>query len=144
MEIVKIEQRAGCRAPSDRIWTLLSDLSAWDRWNPYETEASGTIAFGSPITLMERLPGLPEQQVQAVVRDWQPLTQLVWTQKRGWLFNTVRYFEIEELETESCIIATGTIFSGLRAELFHDKHKKAIKAAYGEIIEGLRLAAEAD
>lgn len=142
METARIEQRAGVRATSDRIWEVLSDLPHWDRWNPYETGVSGTIAFGGAVSLTEALPGLPERRVEARVGDWQPLAQLVWSEKRGFLFRSIRYFEIEELAPGNCVVATGAIFSGLRGELFHDSHRRAIKAAYGEIVEGLRQAAE--
>ena len=51
----------------------------------------------------------------------------------------VRYYEIEELEPGSCIIANGFIFSGFRGEGFHDKHKKTIRTACEAIGEALKL-----
>lgn len=138
----RIESRVGIRADSEVIWNIITDLDGWSRWNPYETEVSGAVAYGGAIRLTERLPDLPERSAAHGVGEWQPLAQLVLVEKRGWLFNTVRYIEIEELERGSCIVANGIIFSGLRGELFHDKHRKAIKAAYAEIGEGLRKLAE--
>ncbi len=138
----RIESRVGIRADSEVIWNIVTDLDGWSRWNPYETEVSGAIAFGGAIRLTERLPGLPERFAAHGVAEWQPLAQLVLVEKRGWLFNTVRYIEIEELARGNCIVANGVIFSGLRGELFHDKHRKAIKAAYAEIGENLRKLAE--
>ncbi|WP_425991913.1 SRPBCC family protein [Brevundimonas sp. TWP2-3-2] len=135
----KIEKRVGVRAPSDRIWEVIADLPGWDQWNPIETGVSGTIAFGGVIKLTERIEGQPERQVTGRVADWQPNAQLVWTEKRGWLFNVVRYYEIEELEPGSCIIANGFIFSGFRGEGFHDKHKKTIRTACEAIGEALKL-----
>ena len=58
------------------------------------------------------------------------------------MFNTIRYYEIEELERGNCIVSNGVIFSGLRGELFHDKHRSKIRQAYEEIAEALRRAAE--
>ena len=138
----RIEKRIGVRATSDRIWELISDLPSWNRWNPVETEVEGTIAFGGALTLTETIPGLPERRYQAAVAQWQPWAQLVLHEKRGWQFSVVRYFEIEELEPGSCIFATGALFSGLRGEGFHDKHRKALRAAYEEVAETLRTAAE--
>ena len=135
----KIEKRVGVRAPSDKIWEVIADLPGWDQWNPVETGVSGTIAFGGVIKLTERIEGQPERQVTGLVADWQPNAQLVWTEKRGWLFNVVRYYEIEELEPGSCIIANGFIFSGFRGEGFHDKHKKTIRTACEAIGEALKL-----
>ena len=138
----KIEKRVGIRAPSETIWEVIADLPGWDQWNPVETGVTGTIAFGGQISLTERIEGLPDRQVTGRIADWQPNAQLVWTEKRGFLFNVVRYYEIEELEPGSCIFANGAIFSGLRGEGFHDKHRKAIRAAYEEVAETLRIAAE--
>lgn len=135
----KIEKRVGVRAPSDRIWEVIADLAGWDSWNPVETGVTGTIAFGGQINLTEAIDGLPDRQVTGRVADWQPNAQLVWTEKRGWLFNVVRYYEIEELEPGSCIIANGFIFSGFRGEGFHDRHRKTIRTACEAIGEALRL-----
>ena len=143
METARIEQRAGVRATTDRIWEVLSDLPHWDRWNPYERSVTGTIAFGGVIGLTESLPGMAERRIEARVGDWQPGARLVWVEKRGFLFRVVRLFQIEQLEPGSCIVTSGIQFEGLRGELFHDKHKAAIKAAYGEIVAGLKAAAEA-
>lgn len=138
----RIESRIGVRADAETIWNLIADLPGWDRWNPHETDVAGAIGYGGEIRLTERLPDLPERAVTGRVGDWQPLAQLIWTEKRGWLFNVVRYFEIEELAPGSCIVSNGIIFSGLRGEMFHDRHRKTIKAAYGEISERLRKLAE--
>lgn len=135
----KIEKRVGVRAPSDRIWEVIADLQHWDSWNPVEAGVSGTIAFGGQINLTETIEGLPGRQVTGRVADWQPNAQLVWTEKRGWLFNVVRYYEIDELEPGSCIIANGFIFSGFRGEGFHDKHRKTIRTACEAIGEALKL-----
>lgn len=139
----RIEKRIGVQATSDRIWELIADLPSWSRWNPHETDVSGTIAFGGVLNMTEQLPGLPDRRVQAHVGEWQPRAQLVWAEKRGFLFNTVRYFEIEELEKNSCIVASGLIFTGLRGEMFHDKHRNALRRVHEAIVQGLREAAEA-
>ena len=139
----RIEKRIGIQAPAERIWDLLADLNGWSDWHPVETEASGTIAFGGQIGLTETLPGHPPRTVAARVGDWQPLAQLVWSEKRGMMFNVVRYYEIDELEPGSCIVANGYIFSGLRGESFHDKHKFALRQACEQIGEALKAKAEA-
>ena len=142
MDTTRIEKRIGVRAPSDRILEILSDLENWHSWNPYETGVNGALAFGAGISLTEALPGMAERQVQARLGDWQPYAQLVWAEKRGFMFNAIRYYEIEELERGNCIVSNGVIFSGLRGELFHDKHRKIIRGAYEDIAEALKRVAE--
>jgi len=39
-------------------------------------------------------------------------------------------------------VSHGTVFTGLRAELFHDKHRARIRPAYQAISEALKRTAE--
>jgi len=142
MDIPRIEKRIGVRAPTDRIWEVLADLSGWDRWNPVETGVEGTIAYGGQIVLTEAFEHLPERRVVAKVGEWQPYAQLVWAESRGLWFRATRYFEIEELEPGSCIVSNGFIFSGLRGEMFFDKHRKSLRHGVDAIAEGWKAAAE--
>ncbi|MFC7377349.1 SRPBCC domain-containing protein [Brevundimonas sp. GCM10030266] len=143
MDIAKIEQRIGIQASTDSIWEVISHLPGWDNWNPVETGTGGTIAFGGEITLTEAVEGLPERQVTARVGEWQPYAQLVWMENRGLWFRSMRYFEIEELEPGSCIASNGFIFSGLRGEMYFDKHRKHLRQAVTRVAEAWKAAAEA-
>lgn len=142
MDTAHIEKRIGVRAPSDKIWEVIIDLPGWDRWNPHETAVQGVIAFGGALSLTESLPGVGERRVAAAVGDWRPYSRLVWSEKRGWMFGMTRYFDIEELAPGSCVVTTGALFTGLRGEMFHDKHRRAIRAAYEAMLEQLRLTVE--
>ncbi|HYC74619.1 SRPBCC domain-containing protein [Brevundimonas sp.] len=143
METARIEKRIGVRASTDRIWELIADLPGWDRWNPVETSVEGTIAYGGSIALTETIPGLPERRASVTVGEWTPYSQLVWLEKRGLWFRSIRYFEIEELEPGSCVVANGFIFSGLRGEMYFDRHRKALRKAVDSIAEAMKTAAEA-
>ncbi|PZT96891.1 MAG: SRPBCC domain-containing protein [Brevundimonas sp.] len=143
MDDTRIEKRIGVRATSDRIWDLVADLPGWRRWNPVDAEVEGVIAFGGRLTMTEAWPEMPPRQSLAQVAEWQPRVRLVWAEKRGFLFQSLRYIEIEELAPSNCILAIGVRFSGLRGELFHDKHRPAIRKAHEAMAEGLKTAAEA-
>lgn len=142
MDIAKIEKRIGIRASTDSIWEVVSNLPGWDRWNPIETGVEGTIAFGAEITLTEAIEGLPERRAVTRVGEWQPYAQLVWAENRGLWFRSMRYFEIEELEPGSCIAANGFLFSGLRGEMFFDKHRKQLRHAVDAVAGAWKAAAE--
>lgn len=142
METARIEKRIGVRAPADPIWDLIADLPGWDAWNPIETAVEGTIAYGGSIALSEAVPGLPERRTTVRVGEWQPRAQLVWIEKRGLWFSSLRYFEIEEIEPGSCIVANGFIFNGLRGEMYFDRHRKLLRGAVDSVAEALKTAAE--
>jgi hypothetical protein len=56
----------------------------------------------------------------------------------------MRYFEIEPLEQpDSCIVANGFIFSGLRGEMFFDRNRKHLRQAVDTVAEAWKAAAEA-
>ena len=144
MDIARIERRIGVRATPEQIWDLIADLPGWDRWNPVETGLEGAIAFGAGIALTESIEGLPERRAASRVGDWQPFSQLVWAENRGLWFRSMRYFEIQPLdEPNSCIIANGFIFSGLRGEMFFDRNRPHLRHAVDAVAEAWKAAAEA-
>ena len=142
MDIARIEKRIGVRASTDRLWEIIADLPGWDHWNPIETSVAGTIAYGGEITLTETIEGLPPRRAVVHVGEWQPYAQLVWMEKRGLWFRSMRYFEIEELEPGSCIVANGFIFSGLRGEMFFDKHRVRLRHGVDAVAEAWKATAE--
>lgn len=143
MQTTRIENRIGVRASSEQIWDVISDLENWHQWNPYETQLQGSLGFNVPLSLNEDFPSLGERQVQATVGEWEPCGQLIWFEKRGFLFRSTRFFEIEPLESNACIVTNGILFSGLRGELYHDKHRGKIRPALQTINEGLKATVEA-
>jgi hypothetical protein len=144
METARIERRIGVRATPERIWELIADLPGWDRWNPVETGLGGVIAFGGEVALTEQIEGLPERRANARVGEWEPYRQLVWAEKRGLWFNSVRYFEIQPLdEPNACIAANGFIFSGLRGEMFFDRNRARLRQAVDAVAEAWKAGAEA-
>ena len=92
--------------------------------------------------MTEAWPDMAERQAAAQVVEWQPRARLVWAERRGFLFQSLRYIQIGELAPGNCIVAIGIRFSGIRGELFHDKHRPAIKAAFESAAHGLKAAAE--
>jgi hypothetical protein len=143
MSIFKIERRIGVQSSAERIWAVIADLPCWDRWNPIETRVEGLIGYGGSLTLTETIPELGERRTTLGVAEWTPESQLVLTEKRGFLFHAVRYFEIEQLQPQSCIVSNGFIFRGFRGEGFHEKNRRPLKAACEAVAEGLKVHAEA-
>ena len=114
MDDTRIEKRVGVQATSDRIWDLVADLSGWDAWNPIDKDVQGAIAYGGRLTMTEAWPDMAERQSAAQVVEWQPRARLVWAERRGFLFQSLRYIQIEELAPGNCIVAIGIRFSGIR------------------------------
>jgi hypothetical protein len=143
METARIEKRIGVRASSDQVWSVIADLPSWGGWNPVESRIEGTIAFGGQLAFNESLPGAGDREATARVVEWQPYAQLVWAEKRGLWFRSLRYFEIQSLESpDSCILANGFIFEGLKGEMFFDKHRGTLRRAVDAVAEAWKTAGE--
>jgi Polyketide cyclase / dehydrase and lipid transport. len=119
MDMLRIQARVGLPVTSDEIWSRIEDLSQWQSWNPVEADVSGTIAFGGKLSFVEHIGGLPPRVTRAGVVDWQPQAQLVLAERRGFLFQSVRYFEIEKLGQQNCIFANGflSVVCGARCSM---------------------------
>ncbi|HEY0437846.1 MAG TPA: SRPBCC domain-containing protein, partial [Phenylobacterium sp.] len=111
---LRIEHRVGIQAPAEVIWEVLADLKRWHEWNALYPKAAGEIRIGAQLDLTLALPGQPEQQIRPTVMEWVPNDQLHWrlTLARG-MVKTIRFFEIEELASESCIVSNGEIIGGM-------------------------------
>ena len=65
--------------------------------------------------MTEAWPDMAERQAAAQVVEWQPRARLVWAERRGFLFQSLRYIQIEELAPGNCIVAIGIRFRAFAA-----------------------------
>ena len=140
---IRIEHRIGVAASPEKVWEVIADLDRWGEWNPMHPEASGKIAIGGALEVAEVIEGEPGRLHQVVIPDWTPEIQLIWANKRAFLSNSTRYFEIEKLTETSCILANGEIFSGLRGEAWAKTRRGAFRTAFEAVNEAIKARAEA-
>ena len=140
---IRIENRIGVAASSEKVWEVIVDLERWGDWNALHPEARGTISFGGQLEVAEVLDGEPGRLHQVVIPAWAPEIQLVWVNKRGFLSKSTRYFEIEKLTEDSCLLANGEIFEGLRGEDWAKARRGKFQTAFEAINEAIKARAEA-
>ena len=140
---VKLEHRAGVRAPAETIWGLISNVEKWPIWNPLYTKAQGTVRIGAVLELEAVLPGQAPRVIRPVVLDWIPNEQLLWrVSMMGGLIRTTRYFEIEELAPGSCIFSNGEMFEGLLGPPVARRLRGPIRAGFQAMGEAVKTLAE--
>jgi hypothetical protein len=140
---MRIEYRLGVKATADDIWAVLEDLPAWPEWNPMYSQAKGRIGFGELLTLTETLSEGAERPLNPRVSTWTPREQIVWIEKRGFLSNSIRYFEIDELAPGGgCIFANGEIYRGWAAQSYARRNARALKARFTAICEAMQAKVE--
>ena len=140
----KIEHRIGVARPAAQVWAVLSDLSAWKDWNPMYPEISGRLLISAPLSVTEKV-GERSQTYAAVVSEWVPEKQIIWTRRsQAGLLRHVRYIEIEALSETGCIFANGELFDGYFAPLLISKGRRhALRTAHRGFCEALKARVEA-
>ncbi len=140
---LRIEHRVGIQAPAEVIWEALSDLKAWDQWNPLYKQASGEIHIGQTLEMTLLLPDRDPEVIHPTVLEWVPNEQLHWKLTLiGGLMRNIRFFEIEALSTEGCIVSNGEILGGLVGPRIGKRMGRTIYRAIVAMNEALKARAE--
>ena len=113
-----VETTAFIDAPPARVWRVLSDLPSWSEWNPFITEALGTLAEGERLAIRVVPPGAKGMRFTPVVLDVEAGRNLRW---RGslpvpGLFVGEHYLELAAAG-EGTRLVHGERFSGLLVPL---------------------------
>lgn len=138
----RIEHRIGVAAPPDTIWSLISDLEGWSRWNPLYTEVQGRLAIGEKLRISEAVPGRGVRTLTPTVVDWEPPAQILWREDGGLMSRTVRYLEIEALSETGCIFSNGALFHGMLGQQAARSQRSAIYKGYEALGEAVKRGAE--
>jgi hypothetical protein len=143
---VRFEYRIGVNATAERVWEVLSNLERWGGWNPMYPQASGKIAMGATINLLEHVAGQPDRRLEARVLDWTPEAQLVLRIKEGAFARRLQYFEIDPLagkDAPGCIFAAGTFFEGWNEKGVAKTFGRGLKTGFTLMAEALKAKVEA-
>jgi hypothetical protein len=141
---VKIEHRIGVRAPAHVIWDAISDLSAWQEWNPLYPRAHGVLRIGAQLDLDVAIPGQKVRTIRPVILDWVPNDQIHWRLSiLGGLIQSTRYIEIETLTETGCIFSNGELFRGRFAPLAVRRLANDIRKGFAAMGEAVKARAEA-
>jgi hypothetical protein len=97
MRVIRTETEID--APPAAVWAVLTDFAAYPEWNPFITEASGTLAVGEVLTL-HMVPGEGRAQTfTPEVRAVRENAELVWlgALRWPWLFSAEHRFTLSEV-----------------------------------------------
>ncbi|THD60648.1 MAG: SRPBCC domain-containing protein [Phenylobacterium sp.] len=138
-----MEHRVGIQAPAEVIWEVLADLKSWEQWCKLYPKAAGEIRIGSVLDITLALPGRPEEEIHPTVLEWVPNEQLHWRLTMlGGLVKTTRFFEIETLAAESCIVSNGELIAGLIGPRLGKRMGRTIYRAFVQMNDDLKARAE--
>lgn len=128
------------QAPAARVWSVLTDVANWTRWNSTVTHVEGYVALGQKVTV--RTTGSPGQAFPVRVSVLEAPTRMVWTggMPLG-LFKGVRTYTLRE-QAGVTTFAMHEQFSGLMAPLV-TRSIPNLQPAFDEFAACLKRAAEA-
>ncbi len=140
----KIEHRIGVSRPAAQVWAVLAELHRWNEWNPMYPAVSGKLLISEPLALVEKV-GDHTDSFTAIVAEWAPNTQLIWTRRtHGNLVRQVRYIEMEALSDTGCIFSNGVLMEGWFAPmLISQSRRRALRAAFQGFGEAMKARVEA-
>jgi hypothetical protein len=137
-------------APPERVWTALTDLGAYEEWNPSVTAAAGTVAVGATVDLRVQPTHGRERSLTATVTDVEPGRRLEWVGTVGgpWLFEGRHTFELLPLDGGRTRFVNRERVSGLTAPLVvrSDAHEayEAMNRALADRVEDSGRDADRD
>ena len=102
-------------APAERVWHVLSDVNAYQEWNPFFVEAKGKLLVGTSLEVTMQPVGKDRQSFAPTVLSVEQGRRLVW---RGrlllpWLFDGTHTFSIEPAGPGSVRFTQHEDFAGI-------------------------------
>jgi hypothetical protein len=80
---VHLQTHIDIEASPERVWAVLSDLPAYGAWNPFITQASGTVALGQRLEIQIEPQGGGAQRFRPTVQAVEPGRELRWLGRLG-------------------------------------------------------------
>jgi hypothetical protein len=141
MRVIRTETEI--EAPPAAVWAVLTDFAAYPEWNPFITEASGTIAVGEILTL-HMVPGEGRAQTfTPEVRAVRENAELVWlgALRWSWLFSAEHRFTLSGVGDATRLVQSevfrGALVGLLRSTIDQtEKDFRALNAALKDRVEG--------
>lgn len=141
MRVIRTETEID--APPTAVWAVLTDFAAYPAWNPFITEASGTLAVGEILTL-HMVPGEGKPQTfTPEVRAVRENAELAWlgALRWSWLFNAEHRFTLSDVGGATRLVHS-EVFRGLLVPLLRmtidqaERDFRTMNAALKERVEG--------
>ena len=110
---------ASIAAPSEKVWSLLTDAVGYTRWNSTLTSLEGSISLGGVVRMT--VPESPGRTFRAKVSEFEPNRAMVWRDGFAPMFEGVRTFTLEQRGADATYFTMSEEFSGLMLPLIAGK-----------------------
>jgi hypothetical protein len=140
----RLETSIDINATAARVWSLLMDFSAYERWNPFVRSIEGKPKVGQALNVYVQPPGASGMRFHPIVLTAEPNRELRWKGKLllPGLFDGEHYFTLEPKSESELTFRQGEVFTGLLVPLFRRSLDGSTKQGFVAMNEALKLEAE--
>jgi hypothetical protein len=131
-------------APRERVWQVLSDLTAYREWNPFIVQAVGRAAVGDRLTLRMQPVGGRAMTLRPTVTDVREGESLRWVGHLGirGILDVEHSFLLGPAPGNGTRLVQGEDFRGLLVPLVSRTLERGTLPAFARMNEALKRRAE--
>lgn len=139
-----IETATDIRAPAARLWSVLTDFSAYPAWNPFITSIEGDPNPGAQLRITIAPPGRRSMSFRPIILVAARERELRWLGRLfvPGLFDGEHAFRLEQ-RAEACRFHHSERFSGVLLPLFGEGLLAATRLGFEAMNAALKRRAEA-
>lgn len=142
---LSIETQIDIAAPAPKVWSIVSDLGGYSRWNRFIPRATGPIAKGKHISIYIDPPrGLP-MTVHPKILDYDSTGLLRWRGRVlvAGIFDGNHLLEVAPLDSTHARFTQNETFTGLLVPFLAPTLNGSVRHGFLEMNEALKQRAEA-
>lgn len=129
----------------ERVWSILTNFTAYPQWNPFIRTISGAFETGERLTVFIQPTASKGMTFRPTILVALPNQELRWLGHflLPKIFDGEHYFQIESLSANRVRLIHGEKFSGLLVALFKSSLDSGTKSGFIAMNEALKVQAEA-
>lgn len=131
-------------APTEIVWSHLTDLDAYREWNPFIKRIEGTLQSGEMLRVKIQPEGNAAMVFKPQVLKFEENDEFRWIGKLGvkGIFDGEHYFIVHPNDDGSTTFEHGEVFHGMLAGLFFRMIGEDTKRGFEAMNAALKLRAE--
>jgi hypothetical protein len=131
-------------APIEVVWEALTDLDAYQDWNPFIVSSQGRVDVGEELTNRMQPPGGSAMTIKPTVTVAEPLVAFEWLGHLGppGIFDGRHRFELARSENGGTVLTQSEQFSGVLVRLMRNWLSTRTLAGFEAMNAALKARAE--
>lgn len=132
-------------APADRVWSVLTDFSAYPSWNPFVVSIAGDLVPAARLKVQLKAPSGPAMKIEPRVTKVDPGTRFAWRGRLPipGLFAGEHQFEVTPLGPNKVRLVQSEQFSGMLVPLLKRMLDGSTRRGFEAMNEAVKARAEA-